>query len=138
MKTIAETQKVRLVQQFGASQLIRRDNGNIVTQSRKIIHRKNAQDRSAASLLPVQRNIAQELGAVDIEAIKLKPEKDILVRDGLLKTTKQLIRLIFMYQKDSQNQTWWKTIVETQVQVIKKQFGATQLIRRKDGIIVTQ
>jgi hypothetical protein len=43
-----------------------------------------------------------------------------------------------MYQKDSQNQTWCKTIVETQVQVIKKQFGATQLIRRLDGIIVHQ
>jgi len=40
-----------------------------------------------------------------------------------------------MYLKDSQNQTWWKTIVETQVQV-KKQFGATQLIRRLNGIIV--
>jgi len=86
----------------------------------------------------IQRNIAQELGAVDIEAIKIKPDQDILVRDGLLKTTKQLIRLIIIYLKISHNQTWWKTIVETQVQVIKKQFGATQLIRRKDGIIVTQ
>jgi len=93
-----------------------------------------------ASLLlgVIQKNIAQELGAVDIEAIKLKPEKDILVKDGLLETNKQLIRLIIIYLKISHNQTWWKTIVETQVQVIKKQFGATQLIRRKDGIIVTQ
>ena len=41
-----------------------------------------------------------------------------------------------MYLKDSHIQTWWKTIVETQVQVIKKHFGATQLIRRLDGIIV--
>jgi len=40
-----------------------------------------------------------------------------------------------MYLKDSHIQTWWKTIVETQV-IQLKTFFATQLIRRLDGIIV--
>ena len=40
-----------------------------------------------------------------------------------------------MYLKDSHIQTWWKTIVETH-KVCVKHFGATQLIRRLNGIIV--
>jgi len=40
-----------------------------------------------------------------------------------------------MYLKNSHIQTWWKTIVETQV-IQLKTFFATQLIRRLDGIIV--
>jgi len=46
----------------------------------------------------IQRNIAQESNALNIEAIKLKPEKDILVRDG---TPKVLISME-IHHKDTQ------------------------------------
>jgi len=82
----------------------------------------------------IQRNIAQESNALNIEAIKLKPEKDILVRDG---TPKVLISME-KHHKDSQKRAYGATNAETHQVGVGQQFGASQLIRRKNGIIVTQ
>ena len=61
-------------QQFGATQLIRRKDGSIVHQYRKIIQRKNAQDR----------------GALDTEANKIELYLGGNARDG---TPKLLISI---------------------------------------------